>query len=54
MRSKKFDQYKSTIGDSQRRDHREVKQVILPTGGQSYNPSNQAHKALLNQVAQKE
>jgi len=52
VKSVKFDQYKRT--QSQRRDHAVVKQVILPVGGQSYNPSNQAHKSLLNQVADKE
>jgi hypothetical protein len=31
-----------------------VKPVILPVGGQSYNPSVRDHKALLKRVATKE
>ena len=37
-----------------KRDTRRVKQVVLPKGGQSYNPKADDHKVLLKQVADTE
>ena len=51
VKSKKFNQYKTNFA---KKDHTNVKSVINPTGGQSYNPALKDHKNLLKKVAKKE
>lgn len=49
--SKKMESYKTTYA---KKDGVNIKAVILPKGGVSYNPSSKEHKALLKTVAIKE
>jgi len=51
VKSKEFARYKNGFAA---RDHHNVKAVIAPVGGQSYNPSIKDHKGLLKTLAQAE
>lgn len=46
--SKKFNEFKQGFA---KREMVNVKSVIIPKGGQSYNPSTKDHKSLLKQLA---
>ena len=48
VKSKDFDHYKTGFA---KLDYRNVKAVIIPKGGQSYNPSIKDHKSLLKNLA---